>query len=83
MPADMAGRRGQTFGCGMAVIALGDGVVGIEPIVRALVSSGFDGPTTLEVAGTEAVKRSLERLRQWSGQTAQGSQGASGDRKIL
>jgi len=29
-------------------------------------ASGFDGPTTLEIAGEEAVKLSAERLRQWS-----------------
>ena len=27
---------------------------------------GFDGPTTLEVAGVDNVKKSVERLRQWS-----------------
>jgi len=27
---------------------------------------GFDGPTTLEIAGEEAVKISAERLRQWA-----------------
>ena len=68
---DIAGewvaKRGTVFGCGMATIALGDGVVGIEAIVKALQAVGFDGPTTLEVAGPDAVKLSVERLRQWSG----------------
>jgi inosose dehydratase len=29
-------------------------------------SLGFDGPTTLEIAGRDAVLRSAERLREWS-----------------
>jgi len=59
-------KRGTMFGCGMGMIPLGDGVVGIEAIARALLACGFDGPTTLEVAGAENVKVSAERLRQWS-----------------
>ena len=60
------GLVGTRFGCGMGLIALGDGIVGIEAIVKELVASGFDGPTTLEIAGEDAVKVSAERLRQWS-----------------
>ena len=59
-------KRGTLFGCGMSTIPLGDGIVGIEAIAKELLASGFDGPTTLEVAGPEALKRSAERLRQWS-----------------
>jgi inosose dehydratase len=66
MPAECLAERGTRFGCGMGLIALGDGIVGIEAIVKELVASGFDGPTTLEIAGEEAVKVSAERLRQWS-----------------
>lgn len=58
-------QRGTVFGCGMATIALGDGVVGLRQIVEALTESGFDGETTLEIAGVENVKRSLERLQRW------------------
>lgn len=67
MSADWVGKRGKMFGCGMGTIPLGDGVVGIEPVVRALLDAGFHGPTTLEVAGEEAMKESANRLRQWSG----------------
>jgi len=56
--------KGNVFGCGMATIPLGDGVVGVEAIVKELRNAGFNGPTTLEVAGEENVKRSAERLRQ-------------------
>lgn len=66
MPAEMAAQRGKVFGCGMGLIPLGDGVVGIEAIVKALRKSGFKGPTTLEVAGEAAVKTSAARLRKWS-----------------
>lgn len=66
MPKDMEAQRGKVFGCGMGLIPLGDGVVGIADLVRALQTAGFDGPTTLEVAGEEAVRTSAERLRAWS-----------------
>ncbi len=66
MPAEMTSRRGQQFGCGMGLIPLGDGVVGIEALVKELRNAGFDGPTTLEIAGAEAIKKSAERLRAWS-----------------
>jgi inosose dehydratase len=69
MPAELASRRGKVFGCGMGLIALGDGVVGIKAIVQALKRSGFDGPTTLEIAGEAAVKLSAQRLREWSNGT--------------
>jgi sugar phosphate isomerase/epimerase len=49
----------------MGTIPLGDGAVGIESIVQALVEIGFTGDTTLEVAGTENVKTSLSRLAAW------------------
>jgi inosose dehydratase len=66
MPRDMEEKRGTLYGCGMATIALGDGVVGIEPIVKALHDIGFDGATTLEIAGVDNVKLSVERLEKWS-----------------
>jgi inosose dehydratase len=66
MPAEMAAQRGKQFGCGMGLIPLGDGVVGIETIVKELAKVGFAGPTTLEVAGEATVKTSAERLRKWS-----------------
>ena len=62
---ELAIKRGTVFGCGMSVIPLGDGVVGIEAIVRELKAIGFKGPTTLEVAGIDAMKISVARLRQW------------------
>ena len=66
MPAEMASERGRRFGCGMATIALGDGVVGIRDVVKALKQVGFDGPTTLEIAGADALRASADRLREWS-----------------
>jgi sugar phosphate isomerase/epimerase len=50
----------------MATIALGDGVIGVRAIVQALKAAGFDGATTLETAGPENVRRSLERLQVWA-----------------
>lgn len=66
MPAEWLPKRGTQFGCGMGLIPLGDGIIGIESIVKELLASGFDGPTTLEVAGEDAVKISAQRLRQWA-----------------
>lgn|GEM_PF-151958 len=67
MAKDMEEKRGKMFGCGMAVIPLGDGVVGIPEIVKALKKSGFDGATTLEIAGPDNVKKSAQRLKEWWG----------------
>ncbi len=66
MGPEWAARRGSVFGCGMATIALGDGVIGIPSIVDELRKIGFDGYTTLEIAGEDNVRKSVERLREWS-----------------
>jgi inosose dehydratase len=58
-------KRGAQFGCGMGLIALGDGVIGLPEIAAELKKRGFDGPTTLEVFGADAVKTSGERLQNW------------------
>ncbi|MBT3199541.1 MAG: sugar phosphate isomerase/epimerase [Phycisphaerales bacterium] len=68
MPAEMEAQRGKMFGCGMAVIPLGDGVIELPPIIDALNEVGFDGATTLEIAGPDNVKKSVERLNGWLGQ---------------
>lgn len=66
LPAEMEPQRGTLYGCGMALNALGDGVIDIPAIVTALQDIGFDGATTLEIAGEEAVKLSVQRLNEWS-----------------
>ena len=67
MEADWEEQRGSVFGCGMSVITLGDGVIDIPSIVKALQDVGFDGATTLEIAGPENVQGSFKRLQEWSG----------------
>ncbi len=62
---DWLQKRGEQYGCGMSQIPLGDGVIGIREIVDHLVDVGFNGPTTLEVAGKENVRTSADRLREW------------------
>lgn len=62
MPAEMESRRGKVFGCGMATIALGEGVVGITEVVQELRRAGFGGHTTLEIAGEAAVLASRDFL---------------------
>ncbi len=62
LPSEFIPQRGKVFGCGMALIALGEGVIGIEGIYKELVKVGFDGYTTLEVAGEVAVKQSIDYL---------------------
>lgn len=66
MPESWLLKRGKIYGCGMAVIPLGDGVVGIPAIVKALNKIGFKGTTTLEIAGAENIKTSAQRLREWT-----------------
>ncbi|MFW6060548.1 MAG: sugar phosphate isomerase/epimerase family protein [Phycisphaeraceae bacterium] len=66
MPAEMEPQRGKLFGCGMATIPLGDGVIDIQQLVGELKDVGFDGPTTLEIAGEENLKTSADRLKQWT-----------------
>ena len=63
LPGEMIEKRGTEFGAGMSLIALGDGVIDIEAIYNALVKVGFDGYTTLEIAGEEAVLKSFEYLK--------------------
>lgn len=62
MPHELESERGTVFGTGMSTIALGTGAVGIEDVHRALMAAGFDGHTTLEIAGDEAVLASRDYL---------------------
>jgi inosose dehydratase len=63
MPEEMTVQRGKIFGCGMATIPLGTGVTDIKGTFEALQKTGFDGYTTLEVAGEDAVLKSYEYLK--------------------
>lgn len=63
LPAEMASKRGTLYGCGMATIPLGTGAVDIKGVYTALVETGFEGHTTLEIAGEGAVKGSYAFLR--------------------
>jgi inosose dehydratase len=63
LPPEMEGIRGTQFGCGMSLTALGDGIINIEAIYHSLVKAGFDGYSTLEIAGEEAVLKSFNYLR--------------------
>lgn len=62
-PAEMEAQRGKIFGAGMAVIPLGTGVVDIKGSFEALKAAGYNGYTTLEVAGEENVKQSYAYLK--------------------
>ena len=63
LPSEMVAKRGTQFGCGMSLTALGDGVIDIEAIYKALVKIGFDGYSTLEIAGEDAVLKSFAFLK--------------------
>lgn len=63
MPAELEPKRGTVFGTGMAVIPLGTGAVDIKGAFAALTQAGFDGYTTLEVAGDAAVLESYRYLQ--------------------
>lgn len=65
MGQEWVDKRGTLYGCGMGLIPLGDGVIELQPVVNALLECGFNGATTLEVAGPENVTKSVERLKQW------------------
>ncbi|MEM6884319.1 MAG: sugar phosphate isomerase/epimerase family protein [Verrucomicrobiota bacterium] len=65
LDAEWEPKRGKHFGCGMGLIPLGDGVIGLPEIAAELKKRSFDGPTTLEVFGADAVQTSAERLKQW------------------
>ncbi len=62
-PAEMEANRGKMFGAGMSGIPLGTGVVDIKGVYNALVEVGYDGYTTLEIAGDDAVKQSYVYLK--------------------
>jgi len=66
MPAAWEPQRGKIFGCGMSAIPLGDGLVGVESVVDALRGIGFNGFSTLEVAGRDNMRISAQRLRAWT-----------------
>jgi len=55
--------RGKQFGAGMSPTALGSGVVDIKGVYDELVKAGYDGYTTLEIAGDDAVKQSYAYLK--------------------
>lgn len=63
LPTEMEAQRGHTFGCGMAVIPLGTGAIDIKGSYEALRAIGFDGHTTLEIAGDDAVLASRDYLQ--------------------
>ena len=67
MGSEWIPKRGSLYGCGMGTIPLGQGVVDIPTIIEELKRVGFDGPTTLEVAGEDNVKASLSSFREWTG----------------
>ena len=55
--------RGKIFGCGMSVTPLGKGVCNVAEAYKALVELGYDGYSTLEIAGKESVLESYEFLK--------------------
>jgi inosose dehydratase len=62
-PQEMLAKRGLMHGTGMAVVPLGSGCVDIVGTFRALESIGFDGYTTLEIAGDDAILQSYALLK--------------------
>lgn len=60
---EMESQRGKQFGAGMSPTALGTGLVDIAGVFSELKKVGYDGYTTLEIAGDEAVKASYAYLK--------------------
>jgi len=63
LPHDMEPIRGTQFGCGMGLIPLGTGAVDVKGVFEALTAIGFNGHTTLEVAGDDAIMQSYAYLK--------------------
>ncbi|NIJ44881.1 inosose dehydratase [Wenyingzhuangia heitensis] len=63
LPEEYNAQRGKVFGCGMSLIPLGSGVINIDEIYKELVKIGFNGYSTLEIAGEDAVKKSAAYLK--------------------
>ncbi|GHT24197.1 hypothetical protein FACS189430_08700 [Bacteroidia bacterium] len=64
LSADMIPQRGKIFGCGMSITPLGKGVCNIKAVYEALQGIGYNGYTTLEIAGEEAVLESYRFLKE-------------------
>jgi inosose dehydratase len=64
LSAEFIPQRGKIFGCGMSVTPLGKGVCNIKAAYAALQAIGFDGYTTLEIAGEAAVLESYRFLKE-------------------
>jgi inosose dehydratase len=62
-PAEMLEQRGKIHGTGMSIVPVGSGVVDVKGTFEALVKVGFDGYSTLEVAGDDAVLESYAYLK--------------------
>ena len=62
-PPEMLEQRGKIHGTGMSIVSLGSGVVDVKGTFEALVKVGFDGYSTLEVAGDAAVLESYAYLK--------------------
>ena len=64
LSADFIPQRGKIFGCGMSITPLGQGVCNVKETFCALQGIGFDGYTTLEIAGEAAVLESYRFLKE-------------------
>jgi inosose dehydratase len=62
-PVEMVAMRGKMHGTGMAAIPLGTGCVPVAETFRALEAIGYDGYSTLEIAGDDAVLQSYAFLQ--------------------
>ncbi len=67
MSADWEPKRGTVFGCGMAVIPLGTGVVDIKGVYDVVKDSPAEY-STLEIAGDDNVRRSYALLQSFGAQ---------------
>ena len=63
LPAEWEAKRGKMWGCGMGLVALGDGVIDIAGVYEVLKDAPHVEYSTLEVAGDDAVKKSYAYLK--------------------
>lgn len=63
LPADWEEQRGKMWGCGMGLVALGDGVINVAEVFEVLKDAPHVEHTTLEVAGDDNMLKSYAYLK--------------------
>lgn len=63
LPAEWEEKRGKMWGCGMGLVALGEGVIDVASVYEVLKDAPHVEYSTLEVAGDDNLNKSYEFLK--------------------